>query len=87
MGESTDPVERGRKVWEIYCKSCHTIDGAPGIGPTWLKPDETEVLLSDGTRVPFDDEYILRSIIDPNAQLVEGFAAGTHAPKFLGPID
>jgi cytochrome c oxidase subunit II len=82
MGESTDPIERGQKVWDVYCKSCHTIDGTPGIGPTWYEPGGAEVILSDDSVVPFDENYARESILDPNAKIVKGYAPGLMPLNF-----
>lgn len=82
MGESSDPIERGMKVWDTYCKSCHSIDGTPGIGPTWYAPGEAEVILADDSVVPFDAEYLRESILNPNAKIVKGYAAGLMPGNF-----
>jgi cytochrome c oxidase subunit 2 len=82
MGESTDPVERGRKVWDVYCKSCHTIDGTPLTGPSWKGIFGSEGKLADGTSVLVDEAYLLESINNPNAKIVEGFSAGVMPQNF-----
>ncbi len=82
MGESTDPVERGRKVWEVYCKTCHSTDGAVGSGPSWLGIFNEEVELVDGTKFPADETYILESILKPNDKIVKGFAANLMPQNF-----
>ena len=55
------------------CAACHSIDGAVGIGPTWLGLYEHEVLLTDGTVVIADDAYLTESIKAPQAKIVAGF--------------
>jgi cytochrome c oxidase subunit 2 len=71
------PEERGA-IWYsaegFGCVSCHSLDGTPGVGPTWQGIYGREEMLDDGTAVIVDDAYILESIYDPNAKLVQGFA-------------
>ena len=70
-----DPVARGQKVYEAYgCQACHTLDGTEGVGPTFLGAYGRTVVLEDGTTVLADETYMFESIVDPNKQIVEGFA-------------
>jgi cytochrome c oxidase subunit 2 len=70
-----DPVARGQKVYEQYgCKACHSIDGSQMVGPTFLGSYGRTVNLEDGTTVVADDTYLYQSIVDPNSQIVQGFA-------------
>ncbi len=70
-----DPVARGQKVFEAYgCQACHSVDGSEGVGPTFLGGYGRSVVLEDGTSVMADDVYMYESIVDPNKQIVEGFA-------------
>ena len=70
-----DPVARGQKVYESYgCQACHSLDGSDGVGPTFLGAYGRTVNLQDGTTVIADETYIFESIVDPNKQIVEGFA-------------
>lgn len=61
------------------CVGCHTIDGSITIGPSFkgLYGHSVEVE-TDGTKrtVIADDEYLLKSIYDPNADVVVGFNKG-----------
>ena len=81
-GESADPAERGKKVWDVYCKSCHSIDGTVGIGPSWLGIFGGDVILADGTTLSGDEEYILESITKPNSKIVKGFAPNLMPQNF-----
>jgi len=73
------PEERGA-YWAsaegFGCVACHTNDGTPGVGPTWQGLYSHDVVLTDGTTVPADDDYIRNSILDPNSQVVSGFNPG-----------
>jgi cytochrome c oxidase subunit 2 len=55
------------------CAACHSINGAAGVGPTWLGLFGHEVELEDGTTVVADDAYLIQSIKDPKSQVVKGF--------------
>jgi len=68
------PTEQGRRAAETFaCLKCHTIDGQPHIGPTWLGLYGSQELLADGTHARVDEAYITRSIMDPTADIVAGF--------------
>ena len=72
---SADPVERGKK-WsaQFGCAACHSVDGTKIVGPTWKGLYNANVPLDNGTTVKADDAYILESITNPNAKIVQGFA-------------
>lgn len=55
------------------CVACHSINGAAGIGPTWLGLFGRQEALSDGSVVTVDEEYIHESIVAPQAKIVAGF--------------
>ena len=55
------------------CATCHSVDGKPLVGPT-LQGVATRA----GTRVSGEtaDQYLHKSMVDPNAFVVEGFVPG-----------
>ena len=55
------------------CASCHGVNGQGGVGPTWIDLAGREVELADGTTVIADDEYLLRAILEPDAEEVAGY--------------
>jgi cytochrome c oxidase subunit 2 len=55
------------------CLACHTIDGQPHIGPSWVGLYHEPVRLATGALVIADDEYLTRSMMDPQADVVAGF--------------
>lgn len=62
------------------CNACHSTDGSKIVGPSFLKLFGSEnVVIKDGKEVTVtaDEEYIKRSIIEPNAEVVKGFPEGT----------
>ena len=68
------PEGRGQAlVAASGCVSCHSTNGAEGIGPTWLGLFGHEVRLTDGSVVTADDAYIFESIKAPQAKIVAGF--------------
>jgi len=69
------------------CLGCHSLDGSQKVGPTFQGLWGKEVrVTSDGAErtVTADADYIRRSIIDPNAEIVKGFSA--TMPSFEGRI-
>lgn len=55
------------------CLACHSLDGSPGIGPSWAGTYGTERLLQDGSSVVMDEAYLRRSVQEPAAQVLQGF--------------
>ena len=64
------------------CTVCHSIDGTTLDGPTWKGLHGAEETLADGTVVIADDIYLIESIVDPDAKIVEGFPSGRMPPYF-----
>jgi cytochrome c oxidase subunit 2 len=74
--EDLSPIELGAKLaQENGCQSCHSIDGNTRVGPTWQGLFGSERPLEDGTMVTADEAYLLKAIIDPNAEIEKGFPA------------
>lgn len=78
-----DPVARG-EIWaENYgCIACHSRDGSPGAGPTWLGLFGSEQVFTDGSSTVANEEYIIESIVNPNARIVEGYAPNVMPQNF-----
>jgi cytochrome c oxidase subunit 2 len=55
------------------CMRCHTADGTPHIGPTWLGLYRSEVPLANGERRLADEAYLTESMMDPMAEVHLGF--------------
>ncbi|GMR10097.1 MAG: cytochrome c oxidase subunit II [Anaerolineae bacterium] len=78
------PADRGKQLAELNgCVACHSSDGSPSVGPSWLALFGSEEILEDGTEVLVDEDYLLKSILDPNAQIVDGFLPNLM-PKIYG---
>ncbi|WP_425396434.1 cytochrome c oxidase subunit II [Aeoliella sp.] len=70
------PPEWGEELWSRKgCKTCHTIDGSAvvGGGPSWKDLWGKEEVLTDGSKVVVDHDYILESIRKPQAKVVAGY--------------
>jgi cytochrome c oxidase subunit 2 len=67
-------VEEGRRVAaEQGCLKCHSVDGTRHIGPTWTDLYLRDERLQSGKSVRADEGYLTRSMMDPAADLVQGF--------------
>jgi cytochrome c oxidase subunit 2 len=67
-------LDKGRVLAQSKgCVACHSIDGSPGVGPTWKGLAGKTGTMADGSMVPADETYLKKSIRDPQAQVVKGF--------------
>jgi mono/diheme cytochrome c family protein len=65
---------RGQQVSTDHgCIACHTVDGSPGVGPTWLGMWGSRSTLSDGREVLVDEEYFVQSVLNPGRDIVAGY--------------
>jgi len=55
------------------CAACHSVDGTPGIGPTWKGIWGSSTALEGGRSVTVDSVYVVKSMMDPAADVVKGF--------------
>lgn len=58
------------------CLVCHTLDGTPRVGPSFLGlfgSEQTVISKGKKTKVLADEAYLRRSIRDPKAEIVDGF--------------
>jgi cytochrome c oxidase subunit 2 len=79
------PVERGQKLFnEKTCNTCHTVTGAPLVGPSLKGVFGHEVELESGKKVMVDENYIRESITDPSANITKGFQP--LMPTFKGTL-
>lgn len=69
-----DPVEKGKQLAQANgCLNCHTITGAPALGPTWKGLYGSPVELEGGTTVTADEAYLRESIVAPAVKIAKGF--------------
>jgi len=85
-GAGMDPIEWGGKLYvSLGCVACHSVDGTQVVGPSFKGRYGAQEQLSDGTVVTVDDDYIRRSIMEPQAQIVNGFPP--VMPTFAGRVN
>ena len=61
------------------CLTCHSQDGSKIIGPSFKGVfGKTEIVETNGVErsIVIDEEYIARSIKDPNSDIVKGYMKG-----------
>ena len=77
---ATGPEHPGLAIIKANaCTTCHSLDGTKIIGPSLKGIYGTKrIVITNNTEreVVADDEYIKRSILDPNADIVKGFNKG-----------
>ncbi len=73
------PGEEGLAIVKVQgCLVCHSTDGSRIVGPTYRGLyGRQQTVLRNGTPVTItaDDEYIKRSIYDPNYEITQGYPA------------
>jgi cytochrome c oxidase subunit 2 len=95
-GGPTDPEDLGtltmvqlgkKEAAELECFKCHTIDGSQHIGPTWLGLYHRNERLTNGTEILVDEAYLTKSMMDPMADIVMGYAPvmPTYQGKMTAP--
>ena len=68
------PLDAGRVLVERKgCLVCHTTDGTRLTGPSFKGLIGRQSIFADGTSGIVDAEYVRRSILEPNTQVVEGY--------------
>lgn len=55
------------------CAACHGANGGGGVGPTFVGLFGAEVPIQGADPVVADRDYLVESIVDPTAKLVEGY--------------
>jgi cytochrome c oxidase subunit II len=80
------PAEAGKELFEakLGCASCHAADGSGGRGPALVGLYGKPVRLANGQTVQADEGYIRESILNPQAQIVEGYQP--IMPTFKGQV-
>lgn len=76
-------AERGEKIYkQSGCAACHSIDGTPGVGPTFKGAFGRKEILQDGKEITVDENYVHQSLLEPQTQMVKGFQP--VMPSFKG---
>jgi len=75
-----DLVSAGFEVMQVHgCGACHSSDGTKLVGSTFkdLYGSKVEVLVGNNVKtVVADEDYIRRSVNEPNVEVVKGFTPG-----------
>ena len=73
-------AEQGRALAQSKgCIACHSVDGSPGVGPSWKGLFGSTQTFADGSSATVDDAFLRKEIEDPQARVVKGF--GPVMPK------
>jgi cytochrome c oxidase subunit 2 len=69
-----EPGKQGRLLAQARgCVACHSVDGNPGVGPTWKGLFGKNETMNDGASVHVDEAYLRESIANPGARIVKGY--------------
>lgn len=75
-----DLVSAGFQVMQVHgCGACHSSDGTKLVGSSFkdLYGSRVEVMIDKRSKsLTVDEDYIRRSVYEPNAELVKGFTPG-----------
>lgn len=79
-------AEMGRQIAaSAGCFKCHSVDGSPHIGPTWLDMYRRKEVMEDGSTLVADEAYITESMMYPKARQVKGFQL--VMPAYMGRLE
>lgn len=88
--DKMSPVDAGQRLWDLNCKTCHSVDGTNGTGPTWQNIWNRKAAFTDGTvwsdHYDSFEQYIRESIYEPQKHIVASHSGGNMA-SFQGQID
>lgn len=74
---SAGNAAHGKQLYSsLGCATCHSIDGSKKVGPTFKGLYGSQVKLTTGKTVTADPAYLLQSIQDPDALIVQGYQPG-----------
>ena len=72
--QESDNKEDGYELYTKHaCNTCHSLDGSRMIGPTLKGIFGKKIVLNNEKTLIADREYLVRSILDPSAELVKGY--------------
>jgi len=78
-----DLVKRGAKLARRSgCATCHSLDGSRRPGPTWKGLYGQKRALANGQEVVADEAYLRRAIVNPDAEIAQGFPKGMMPKDF-----
>ncbi|OHB76325.1 MAG: cytochrome c oxidase subunit II [Planctomycetes bacterium RBG_16_59_8] len=80
----------GRTLVRSVCASCHSLDGAPSVGPTFKGLLGRKSAVKENGKpltVEVTEDYIRESIREPNRKIVDGFPANVMQVQNLSDAD
>lgn len=81
LGNKPTAETGGQLYMAKGCNACHSVDGTPRVGPTFKGSYGTKRATHVG-EVTVDDAYLVESMVQPNAKIVQGFPPAM--PPFNG---
>jgi cytochrome c oxidase subunit 2 len=82
LSNNLPPVQKGEKLYRTQgCSQCHSIDGSKLVGPSWQDAWGRTETIQGGGQVLVDKPYVVESILQPQAKIVEGYPASM--PPFV----
>jgi cytochrome c oxidase subunit 2 len=73
-GEGLTPRDFGARLYVGKgCSSCHSMDGTPGNGPSFLGVYNHQATMKDGSTILVDENYLRESILEPATKIVAGY--------------
>jgi cytochrome c oxidase subunit 2 len=80
-----DLVAHGQRLAAVQgCFKCHSIDGTPHIGPTWIDLYRRPTTLQTGQHIIADEGYLTESMMEPYIKMVKGYQQ--VMPSFRGKL-
>jgi cytochrome c oxidase subunit 2 len=74
--EKVGSIDAKKLAQEKGCLGCHSLDGSPGVGPSFkVIMGRNTLVVTKGTErmITVDEAYLRKSILDPQADVVKGF--------------
>jgi cytochrome c oxidase subunit 2 len=76
-------AQRGQTLsTDLGCVACHTVDGSPGVGPSWQGMWGRRETLANGDTIVVDEAYFVESVKIPPRKIVKGYP-NVMLPYFL----
>ena len=74
MPEDLPLPQLGQRVYQQQgCQACHSLDGSPGVGPTFQNLYGSQRQFADGSSAEADANYLRTAILKPGEEIVEGY--------------
>ncbi len=72
--EENSVTPAGDVLYNRYgCNTCHSLDGSANNGPSFKNLFGKKKMLTDGSTVDVDENYLRESILNPQAKIVKGY--------------